>query len=779
MPPPVGARSRAATKNVAMNCCSATAAPDSTADRGPPNQDHELLLASRPVGDRLLQTDLAVPAMHCGGCIRKIETGLGALPGVEHVRVNLSTRRVAIHWHDEGRAPPVFETLRALGYDAHLYDVGPDEKDLVLAELVRALAVAGFASANIMLLSVSVWAGADDATRDLFHWISAAVAFPALIYSGRIFFRSAWRSLRHGQINMDVPISVGVSLAFALSLYDTIHHGAYAYFDAAISLLFFLLVGRTLDHVMREKARDAVKGLARLAARGAMVVQADGTRAYMPVNEIAPGMTILLAAGERVPVDARVEAGLSDLDVSLVSGESAPQPVSAGSVLRAGTLNLTGPLTLKATAAAKESFLARMLALIETVESGKAGYRRLADRAARLYGPLVHLAALLTFIGWMAATGDLHRAVTIAIAVLIITCPCALGLAVPMVQVVAARRLFENGIMVRTGSAMERLAEIDTVLFDKTGTLTTGSLQLMAESGLNAEHLDIASSMAAHSRHPLARALAEAGRERDIPPVQLERIAEFPGLGLEAAAGANVYRLGRPGWASDDGDGPADGMDSSSTVLSLNGRLVAAFRFDDHTRADAREAVAALTRAGLALEIISGDRLPVVRRIAADLGVTRFNAEVLPHEKAARVQSAVGQGHKALMVGDGLNDAPALAAAHVSMAPAGAADVGRNAADFVFLRESLMAVPLAIAVSREAAALIRQNFAFAVAYNLVAVPFAVAGHVTPLIAALAMSGSSIAVVANALRLRRGSRDRRRGEATRQTRRRALAVEAAE
>jgi Cu2+-exporting ATPase len=762
-----------------MSCCS----PDDPArDHRTPNRDDEILLASRLVGDRLRQTDLSVSGMHCGGCIRKIEAGLGTLPGVEHARVNLSTRRVAIRWRDTAESPPPFlETLRALGYEAHLYDMGADDKDPVLAELVRALAVAGFASANIMLLSVSVWSGADGATRDLFHWISAAVAFPALVYSGQIFFRSAWRSLRHGQINMDVPISVGVSLAFGLSLYDTIHHGAYAYFDAAISLLFFLLVGRTLDYVMREKARDAVKGLARLAARGAMVVQADGTRIYLPVNGIAPGMTILLAAGERVPVDARVEAGLSDLDVSLVSGESAPQPVSVGSILRAGTLNLTGPLTVTAMAPAKDSFLARMLTLMEAAEGGKAVYRRLADRAARLYGPVVHLAAFLTFIGWLTVTGDLHRAVTIAIAVLIITCPCALGLAVPMVQVVAARRLFENGIMVRTGSAMERLAEIDTVLFDKTGTLTTGSLRLAAGSEPNAEHLGIAASMAAHSRHPLAHALAEAGRERGIPPVPLERIAEFPGLGLEAVAGASVYRLGRPSWASGDGDGLADGIGAASTVLSLDGRPVAAFRFDDDTRADAREAVAELSQAGLAVEIVSGDRSPVVRRIAADLDVARFNAEVLPHEKVARVQSVVGQGRKALMVGDGLNDAPALAAAHVSMAPANAADVGRNAADFVFLRESLSAVPLAIAVSREAGTLIRQNFAFAVAYNLVAVPFAVAGEVTPLIAALAMSASSIVVVANALRLKSGKLPARRpiGTALHRSRRRPLAAEPAE
>ena len=434
----------------------------------------ELLLASRDIGGGLRQSDLSVPAIHCGGCIQTIEKALGALPGIEQARVNLSSRRVTIRWRADGTPPPLIETLRAAGYEAHLYDIAADSKDGTMAELVRALAVAGFAASNIMLLSVSVWSGAEPATRDLFHWISALIALPAVAYSGRIFFRSAWQSLRHGQTNMDVPISIGVLLAFALSLYETIHRGPHAYFDASITLLFFLLIGRTLDHMMRERARAAVQGLARLAARGALVIGADGRPIYLPLNEIEPGMTILLAAGERVPVDGRVLSGQSDLDCSLVSGESVPQPAGAGSLLQAGTLNLTGPLTIAATAAAKDSFLAEMLQMMEAAESGRSAYRRISDRASRLYAPVVHLSAAATFIGWVAATGDVHRALTIAIAVLIITCPCALGLAVPMVQVVAARRLFEQGIMVKDGGALERLAEVETVVFDKTGTLTIG-----------------------------------------------------------------------------------------------------------------------------------------------------------------------------------------------------------------------------------------------------------------------------------------------------------------
>jgi len=736
-----------------MSCCvpSVELAIATDKDRRRNAQD-ELLLASREIGDGLRQTDLSVPGVHCGGCIRKIETTIGAMPGVEQARVNLSTRRMTIHWRADA-PPPFIETLNSIGYDSHLHDTAADAKDGTLTELIRALAVAGFAAGNIMLLSVSIWSGAEPATRDLFHWISAAIALPALAYSGRIFFRSAWQSLRHGQTNMDVPISIGVLLAFGLSIYETIHRGPHAYFDAAISLLFFLLIGRTLDHMMRERARVAVKGLARLAGRGALVLRPDGTRVYLPVNEIVPGMTILLTAGERVPVDARVLKGLSDLDCSLVSGESIPQPAQVDSLLQAGTLNLTGPLTIVATAAAKDSFLAEMIRMMEAAESGRSIYRRIADRASRLYAPVVHLAALLTFIGWMIAVGDVHQAITIAIAVLIITCPCALGLAVPMVQVVAARRLFEQGIMVKDGGALERLAEVDTVIFDKTGTLTLGEPRLVDDGAVPADMLALAAAIASHSRHPYSCALVAAGRTIATSPIALTRVSEYPGLGLEASSGATVYRLGRPEWALACNDTLQAASETANVILSKDGRGLARFSFQDRVRPDAGDAIAALTNQGLAVEILSGDREEPVRQLAAAFGVPHI-ALVSPGEKAMRVTLGAASGRKVLMVGDGLNDAPALVAAHASMAPATAADVGRNAADLVFLRDSLLAVPQAISVARNAGALVRQNLTLAIGYNIIAVPIAMLGYVTPLIAALAMSLSSLIVVANALRLRK-------------------------
>lgn len=712
--------------------------------------DDDVRLESRALGDGLLQTDIAVPDVHCAACIQKIEAALSALPYVERVRVNLSTRRVSVLWRD-GPVPPVFATLERLGYPAHLFDGSMEIRDRTLSTLIRAVGISGFAAANIMLLSVSVWSGADGATRDLFHWLSALIAIPALIFGGGIFFRSAAGALRHGRMNMDVPIALGVSLAYGMSLYETATHGEHAYFDAAVSLLFFLLVGRALDHVMREKARSAVSGLVRMTPRGAVVLGEDGTREFQPLSAIRTGMRLHVAAGDRIPVDGCVISGTSDLDCSLVTGESQPLRVEPGSMLRAGTLNLSGPLTVEATAAAGESFLAEIVRLMEAAETGRGTYRRIADRASALYSPVVHLTALLTFIGWMAVSGDWHRAITISIAVLIITCPCALGLAVPIVQVVAARRLFDNGIMVRDGSAMERLAEIDTVVFDKTGTLTLGQVMLRSGEAADEEALEIAGSLAAGSNHPVSRAISAAYRVQR-PAMQMEDIAEFPGLGVEGWAGVRLCRLGRADWALGGKDA---GQHTGSTILTIDGAVAASFTFEDTLRPGARQAVGTLAAQGVAIEMLSGDRHSTVGDMAKQLGIATFGAEILPGGKVDRLKALSAAGHKSLMVGDGLNDAPALSAAHVSMAPATAADIGRNAADFVFLRENLSAVPLVLAVSRHAGHLIRQNFALAIGYNAIAVPIAILGHVTPLIAAIAMSLSSLLVIANALRLRAG------------------------
>ncbi len=720
----------------------------------------ELKLSSRAVGPGLWQVDMSVPAVHCGTCITTVEGVLKALPEVERARVNLSTKRVSVVWKEavDGVDTDPVNLARAIastGYTAHLFTSAEEASDALRNKLIRAVAVSGFAATNIMLLSVSVWSGADASTRDLFHWISAMIAAPALIYAGRFFYESAWNALRHGRTNMDVPIAIGITLSYFASLWETIHHGEHAYFDATASCSSSFLIGRTLDHIMRDRARSAISGLARLNPRGAMVLADDGSREYRAVDEIRVGDQVAISVGDRIPVDGLVVSGESDLDMSIVNGESAPVSVRPGSEIQAGTLSLTGSLTVRATATAQNSFLSEIIHLMEAAEGGRARYRRIADRAAQYYSPAVHLLAITSFVAWGLYDGDWQQALIIAITVLIITCPCALGLAVPVVQVVAAGRLFKAGVMVKDGSAMERLAEIEAVAFDKTGTLTLGRPRLVDATKIEPIGFAVAAGLAAHSRHPLSRALwsAYGGQPRGFDTVR-----EVPGSGVEAETSEGVWRLGNRRFACVSDVVDTTDKPYSEVVLSLDGIERATFLFEDMLRPRAQSSIAALKQAGLDLGILSGDRAPVVAKLAADLGIENWRAGLSPRDKAEACAEASARGRRVLMVGDGINDAPALSSAHVSMAPATAADVGRQAADFVFMRDGLEAVPFAIEASRRAGRLIRENFALAIGYNVIAVPIALLGYATPLIAAVAMSTSSIIVVANALRLNRLSLD---------------------
>ncbi|CDM60035.1 cadmium-translocating P-type ATPase (plasmid) [Rhizobium sp. T136] len=715
----------------------------------------EALLASQPLGAGLRQSDFSVPGVHCGACISTIERALIKLPYVKSARVNLTAKRVSCVWYEEMNGKPVspagiLSAIAGCGYQAHLFTADLSDDDRVRNQLLLAVGVSGFAAANIMLLSVSIWSGAEAATRDMFHWISAMIAAPTLIYAGRFFYQSAWNALKHGRTNMDVPISLAVTLSYSMSLWETIHHGEHAWFDASVSLLFFLLIGRTLDHVMRDKARAAITGLARLAPRGTLLINPDGPKGYVPLDEISVGDLIAVPAGERIPVDATVVTGKSEIDLSIVTGESIPIAVSTGSELKSGAMNLTGSLTIKATATARNSLLAEIIGLMEAAEGGRARYRRIADRAASYYSPAVHLLALMSFLGWGLIGGDWKQAMLVAVAVLIITCPCALGLAVPVVQVVAAGTLFRRGIMVKNGSAMERLAEIDMVAFDKTGTLTMGQPRLAYHTHAGPRELAIAAGLAAHSRHPLSQALLRGAGSKTLA---FDGVEEIPGAGLEAESGTGIYRLGNAAFACPGSPRGAQKSDAFSEVaLSKNGIELARFYFEDTLRPCADGAIESLAGQGFAAIVMSGDRECVVEATAKTLKIDRWLAGLTPRGKMEECERLGKLGHRVLMVGDGINDAPALSVAHVSMAPATAADVGRQAADLVFMHDSLEAVPEAISVSRQAARFIRQNFALAIGYNIIAVPIAIAGYATPLVAAVAMSTSSLIVVANALRL---------------------------
>ncbi|MBO6518495.1 MAG: cadmium-translocating P-type ATPase [Rhodospirillales bacterium] len=744
------------------DCCDAGALVNYTvAARGAQAVDENLIAPSDPstfvthTGDGLAHLNLLVENLQCAACIGKIEGRLKSFPGVEAARVNMSTRRLAVAWQD-GEADPseMMRAVQALGYPVTPYDpaelAGTESRED--KRLLSAMAVAGFAAANVMLLSVSVWSGhagdMGENTRTLFHWISALIALPAVVYAGQPFFRSALGALRARGLNMDVPISLAVVLASVMSLYQTIEGAQHAYFDASVSLLFFLLIGRYLDQRARSRARSAATHLLAMQARAATVIGDDGRQRAVRINEIDEGMTVLVAAGERVPVDGTVLDGRSDVDTQLLTGETMPKLAIPGGRVFAGTLNLTAPLRVRTTVRADGTLLSEIVKLMELAEQGRAKYIRLADRVASIYAPVVHILAAATFAGWIVFTdAGWQASLMAAIAVLIITCPCALGLAVPAVQVVASSRLLKAGVLVKAADALERLSSIDTVVFDKTGTLTLGQPRLVG-GDFDQDALASAAALARHSRHPLSKALAAAADEQGI---EITEIHEEPGYGLEGVLDGNRIRLGSRDWCGAGARNNAVGL--SEICYAVAGEMKATFHFEDALREDAKDVLGALRRMGLGIELLSGDTEAAVARAAGDLGIDVWQSGCLPADKTARLENLAAEGRRVLMVGDGLNDAPSLVAAHVSMSPSSAADVSQTAADLLFQGRALAPVVTAIRVARTATRLVKQNFGLAFAYNAIAIPLAVAGLATPLVAAVAMSSSSIVVTLNALRLK--------------------------
>lgn len=693
---------------------------------------------------------LGVEGIHCAACIRLIENALGSEDGVTHARVNMSTNRVNMSWTGAREYGDHLATVVSnLGYRLHPLDEAADAVDEETRSLLRAIAVAGFAAGNMMLISVGLWSTDSEtmgmATRDLFHWLSALIALPTVLYAGQPFFRSAIAVLRQGHTNMDVPISIAVTLACAMSLFEAFRHGEHVYFDSAVMLLFFLLIGRYLDARAKGKAREtATDLLSRLS--GMATVFEDGQAQQVPIKELKAGMLVLVAAGENIPADGTVEKGCSEVDRSLITGETLPEKLEAGQEVFAGTLNLSAPIQVRVSKATEKSLLSEIVRLMEVSEQANARYVRLADKAASLYTPVVHAMGALTFIGWwLFMQAPWQVSLLHAVTVLIITCPCALGLAVPVVQVLASSRLMKTGILLKSGDALEKLAEVNTVIFDKTGTLTIGHPELIADDYSNSD-MRLAASLAAHSRHPLARALSTA---YDGELMELE-VTEHPGRGLSAEIEGWEMRLGSRAWC---GDQTAAQHDNALELwLQVGDDVRARYAFSDRLRSDAADVIAELKRRHIDVRLLSGDRTAVVTDVSKQAGITSYKAEVSPVEKRDYLESLAREGAKVLMVGDGLNDAPALAAAHVSMSPSSAIDITQNTADIVFQGEALMPVVQAIDVAHRSTRLVRQNFGLAILYNIIAIPVAVLGYVTPLVAAAAMSGSSLVVIMNAFRL---------------------------
>ena len=720
----------------ASACPACTAAPAAEA----------LAEAAQPRQTTLM---LSLPGIHCAACISSVERALAAHPGVNGARVNLTLKRAQVDAAPDVTAETLIGVLKGVGHEAYELDSGAlnaTQTDKAGRDLLMRLAVAGFASMNVMLLSVSVWSGAEGPTRDLFHWISAAIVLPTIAFSAQPFFASAWRALRVRSLNMDVPISLAIALALVTSLWETSLSGEHAYFDAAIALTFFLLAGRYLDHRTRAVARSAAEELAALEVPRAWRVTEKGEE-QISVAELRLGDQVRVRPGGRMPVDGTIVEGTSELDRSLLTGETTPVFAEPGQNVSAGEVNLTGPLLLRASAVGRDTSLARMADLVAVAESGRANYTPLADKAAKLYAPGVHILSALAFLGWYLYTWDLRTAVNIAAAVLIITCPCALGLAVPAVTTAASGRLFRKGLLIKDATALERLAEADTVVFDKTGTLTAGTPEVVNLGDFTRAELEVALALAEGSSHPLSVALTSAARAAGLHPAQVSDLREVPGHGTEGIWRGQTVRLGRAAWTG--------GGQSAQTAawLRIGAGDARAFLYADRLRDGAADVVQALLRDGRKVILMSGDTSAAVEALATRLGITQWVAECLPQDKAARIRDLTDKGARVLMVGDGLNDTAALAGAHVSISPASALDAARVASDIVLLGGDLSPIADALTTARKATKRIRENFTIATWYNVIAVPLAVAGLCSPLIAALAMSASSITVSLNALRLR--------------------------
>ena len=707
----------------------------------------EIARMSEAVEARIM---LSLPTVHCAACISAVERELSRTAGVKSARVNLTLKRVSIEAEPDMTADDMIAVLAGIGYEAHELDAGTlrtTETDKRGRELLMRLAVAGFAMMNVMMLSVAVWAGAQETTRDLFHWVSAAIALPAIAFSAQPFFRSAWAMLKVRRLNMDVPISLAILLASLMSFYETTQGGKHAYFDAALSLTFFLLAGRYLDHRTRAIARSAAEELAALEVPRAERINGDEVET-IAIADLIVGDLVRVKPGGRMPVDGIVLDGQSELDRSLLTGETVPVFAGPDTAVSAGEVNLTGPLTLRVTAAGEDTSLHRMADLVAMAESSKNRYTSLADKAAGIYAPGVHLLSLFAFIGWLIVSGgDIRLSLNIAVAVLIITCPCALGLAVPAVTTAASGRLFRRGMLIKDATALERLAEVDTVVFDKTGTLTQGRPELTNLADFTRPDLEVALALAEASGHPLAVSLATAALAAGIRPAKISDLQEVPGYGVQGQWMGKPVRLGRAMWLG------AQAGPQSATYLQIGKSAPLAFEFNDRLREGATEAVAALKAQGMSLLLMSGDAPVAVQDLADRLGFDDWTAEALPQDKAARIKALSDVGAKVLMVGDGLNDTAALTAAHVSISPATALDAARVASDIVLLGNDMSPMGDATVIARKATKRIMENFGIAAAYNMIAVPIALFGFATPLVAALAMSASSITVSLNALRLR--------------------------
>ncbi|MCK9529187.1 MAG: heavy metal translocating P-type ATPase [Gammaproteobacteria bacterium] len=713
---------------------------------------------------------LLVEGIHCAACVWLIERTLGQMPGVLGARVNLSGKRVQVSW-DGARVKlsTIIQRLGDIGYSAVPYDPEAAEGRLKKQDrdLLFRMAFAAFAASNLMWTSIALYSGASqDEFRSLFHWVGLVLALPTLLYSGWPFFKGAWTGLRNRHPTMDLPIALGATVTFLYSLYITLTGSTTGevYYDTVVNFLFIILIGRYLEGLSRRQAVASTQRLLDLQPKGATVLR-EGREEMVPIRAVKVGELVLVRPGDKIAVDGEVQEGRSAVNEAMLTGESVPVAKTPGDKVSAGTLNQSGALTVRVEATLRNTALGRIIQLVEEAQASKAPIQCTADRIVPWFVFVTLALASVTFLFWVET--DFEVALMAATSVLIITCPCAFGLATPMAIAVASGLGARHGILVKNGAVLETLSKVDHVVFDKTGTLTEGRMRLTEVATAPDQEADrllaAAAAVERLSEHVIGKAVLTAAKERGLALPEVADFESMPGLGVRAWVAGERVVIGTESWLAHNGviDGQAfqapvqqwEAQGTTSIYVAVDGTCRAVFGITDELRADAPALVESLRRAGIRMTLLSGDRRRVAEAVAERLGGMSVIAEVLPEDKDRVIAELQARGDYVAMVGDGVNDAPALTRAHVGIAIGSGTDVSVESADIVLVSNELDKVRLAIRLSQRTLRTIKQNIGASLAYNVVMIPLAMAAFITPLFAAVAMPFSSLFVIANAARIR--------------------------
>jgi Cu+-exporting ATPase len=712
--------------------------------------------------------ELAITGMTCAACSARIEKVLAKLPGVS-ATVNVSTERARVTFPPGGLGVgEIIAAVEGAGYGAHEISGASREQEKAerAAQYRRELRAFCMSAVLTLPLVLQMLAMGPNHGDVLPRWLQLALATPVQFWFGWRFYTGAWNALRGGGANMDVLVSLGTTMAWLFSAVVTVFglHGLHVYFEASASVITLVMLGKVLEARAKGKTSAAIEALIKLQPKTARVVR-NGEIAEVDVALLKAGDEVIVRAGERVPVDGSVLEGDSSVDESMLTGESAAVGKRVGGRVFAATQNQLGMLRIRATGVGADTQLAEIVRLVESAQGSKAPIQRLADVVSGIFVPVVVGIALLTFAGWWAIAGDFTQALINAVAVLVIACPCALGLATPTAIMVGTGRGAQFGILVRSAAALERAGAIATLAVDKTGTLTGGRPVVTAvhpSAGIaRGEVLRIAASLEQGSEHPLAKAILDFARGANLQSAPVRAFEAVSGRGVRASLDGKTYLLGSPDFAAGEGvEVDAQQVEAlaanGETVVALagDGRLVGLIAIADALRPTSKAAIARLRELGVEIVMLTGDNSATAARIAEEAGIVRYEAGILPGAKATALRALKGPGRLVGMAGDGINDAPALSEADVSFALAGGSDIAIEAADVTLMGDDLNGVADAVLLSRATLRKIRQNLFFAFAYNILGIPLAALGFLNPVIAGAAMAMSSVSVVTNSLSLRR-------------------------